>query len=305
MEATMKWRRALHGAVTLLMVVATYAAAQTSNDAGMPWEAARTATLKKFDRLPHAAQQIDPFKIVDNIFYVGLETVASYLIPTSDGLILVDATYADTADLVIDNVRKLGQDPARIKYVLVTHGHADHFGGAGRIKEVTGARVGMALAEWDSVARLQSRSPADPSNGIRLDRDLVIKNGDMLAVGDTQLWFYVIGGHTPGSMVAEIHAVSAGRQFRTVLGPTFELSSGTTAASLRSVERLKELGPWDALLPSHPYLAPTPVPVTARQAFGLEPLPPNPTKQLPLVGAQRVNAYLDQIRAAIQARLKE
>jgi metallo-beta-lactamase class B len=305
MEVTMKWRRALPGVVALLMIGAPWVTAQTSNDAGMPWEAARTAMLKKFDGLPHAAQHVDPFKIVDNIFYVGLETVASYLIPTSDGLILIDATYADTADLVIDNVRKLGQDPARIKYILVTHGHADHFGGAGRIKELTGARVGMALAEWESVARVQSRSPADPSNGVRLARDLVIKDGDMLTVGDTQLWFYVIGGHTPGSMVTEIHAVAAGRQFRTVLGPTFELSSGTTAASLRSVERLKELGPWDALLPSHPYLAPTPVPVTARQAFGLEPLPPNPTKQLPFVGAQRVNAYLDQIRAAMQARVRE
>jgi len=305
MDVAMKWRRALLCAVTLVMAGALCVTAQTSTDAGMPWEAARAAMLKKFDQQPHAAQRVDPFKIVDNIFYVGLETVASYLIPTSDGLILVDATYADTADLVIDNVRKLGQDPAKIKYVLVTHGHADHFGGAGRIKELTGARVGMALADWDSVARLQGRSPADPANGIRLARDLVIKDGDMLMVGDTQLWLYVIGGHTPGSMVAEIHAVAAGRQFRTVLGPTFELSSGTTAASLRSVERLKELGPWDALLPSHPYLAPAPVPVTARQAFGLDPLPPNPTKQLPFVGAQRVNAYLDQIRAAMQARVRE
>lgn len=195
----MKWRRALPGAVTLVMLGAPCVTAQTSNDAGMPWEAARTATLKKFDRLPHAAQHVDPFKIVDNIFYVGLETVASYLIPTSDGLILVDATYADTADLVIDNVRKLGQDPAKIKYILVTHGHADHFGGAGRIKELTGARVGMALAEWESVARLQGRSPADPENGIRLARDLVIKDGDMLVVGDTQLWLTWSGATPPAA----------------------------------------------------------------------------------------------------------
>jgi metallo-beta-lactamase class B len=298
----MKQRRVLLGLVTLVMFAAPFVAAQTNNDAGMPWEAARTAMLKKFEGLPHSAQHTEPFKIVDNVFYVGLETVASYLIPTSDGLILVDATYADTADLVIDNVRKLGQDPAKIKYVLISHGHADHFGGAGRIKELTGARVGMALAEWDSVERLQNSSQGSQSNGMRLTRDLVIKDSDMIMLGDTQLWFYVIGGHTPGNVVTEIHAVAGGREFRTVLGVTFEPAPGMNAASVKSVERLKELGPWDALLPSHPYLAPAPIPVTARQAFGLDALPPNPTKQMPLVGAQRVNAYLDQIRAAIQVR---
>ena len=289
MHVTTK-RRFVHlAAAIVLTAAAPYLRAQANGDAGMPWEAAKAATLKKFDGQPHSAQRIEPFKIVDNVFYVGLETVAAYLIPTSDGLILIDATYADTADIVIDNVRKLGQDPARLKYVLITHGHPDHAGGAARIKELTGARIGMALPEWES-------------NGARITRDLVIKDGDMLMLGDTQLWLYVIGGATPGNMVAEIHANVAGRQFRTVVGATLEPSSGSVAATVRSVERLKELGPWDAFLPSHPYLAPSAVPVTARQALGLEALLPNPTKQAPLVGAQRVNAYLDQVRSALQAR---
>ena len=55
-----------------------------------------------------SVQKTEPFKIVDNVYYVGLETVGSYLIPTSEGLILLDATYADTADLVLDSVRALG-----------------------------------------------------------------------------------------------------------------------------------------------------------------------------------------------------
>ena len=296
--------RALLGVVAVLTFGPFLLVAQVNNDTGMPWEAARTAIVKKFEGLPLTAQQTEPFKIVDNVFYVGLETVGSYLIPTSDGLILLDATYADTADIVLDNVRKLGQDPANIKYILITHGHADHFAGAGRIKQVTGARVGMALADWENVERLQSGAgQANQSSGIRLTRDLVIKDGDMLTVGDTQLWFYLIPGHTAGNLVTEIHAVAGGRQFRMALGVDFEPSPGMTAASLKSIERLKELGPWDALVPSHPYLATVATPVTARQMLGMEALPANPTKQPGLVGAQRVNAYLDQIRAAIQARL--
>ena len=295
----------LLGIVAVLTVGTFSVEAQTGNDAaGMPWEATRAAALERFEGLPMTAQKTEPFRIVDNVFYVGLETVASYLIPTSEGLILLDATYADTADLVLESVRRLGQDPAQIKYVLITHGHADHFAGAGRIKQVTGARVGMALADWESVERLQSGAgQGNPSNGIRLTRDLVLKDGDMLALGDTQLWFYLISGHTAGNVVTEIHAVAGGRQFRTAVGVAFEPAPGMTGASLKSIERLKELGPWDALLPSHPYLAPAAIPVTARQMLGLEALPANPTKQAGLVGAQRVNAYLDQIRTAIQARL--
>jgi metallo-beta-lactamase class B len=306
LEVTMnRYCVVLLGIDVVLTVGRSFLDAQTNdNAAGMPWEATRAAAFKRFEGLPMTAQKTEPFKIVDNVHYVGLETVGSYLIPTSEGLILLDATYADTADLVLDSVRKLGHNPAQIKYVLITHGHADHFAGAGRIKQVTGARVGMALADWENVERLQ-RDPGqgNQSNGVRLTRDLVIKDGDMLTLGDTQLWFYLISGHTAGNLVAEIHAVAGGRQFRTAIGVDFEPSPGMLPASLKSIERLKELGPWDAMLPSHPYLAPVAIPLTARQMLGVDALPANPTKQLGLVGAQRVNAYLDQIRIAIQARL--
>lgn len=113
----------------------------------------------------------------------------------------------------------------------------------------------------------------------------------------------MIGGHTTGNVAAEIHGLANGREFRTLLGVEFTPAPGRTAASLKSIERLKELGPWDALLPSHPFLAPVAMPVTARQILAGEPLPANPTKQPAAVGAQRVNAYLDQIRAALQKKL--
>lgn len=210
-------------------VVPSLVRAQTDGTIAMPWEPLRAAMLARFDG-PPVAQRAEPFKLFENVYYVGLETVASYLIPGKAGLVLIDATYADTADLVLDNVRQLGHDPAQIKYIVVTHGHADHAGGAARIQQATGARVMMALADWDSL-------------GGRLTRDLVINDGDRLTLGEIELWFYLIGGHTAGNVATEIHGLVNGREFRTVIGVTFAPAPGMTAAAVKSIERLKELGP--------------------------------------------------------------
>src|SRR6266571_9253762 len=88
-------------------------------------------------------QESEPFKMFDNMYYVGLQGNSSLLITTSDGFILIDATTANGAETVLSNIRKLKFDPANIKYILISHGHNDHFGGAGQIKQVApNARIG-------------------------------------------------------------------------------------------------------------------------------------------------------------------
>ena len=109
-----------------------------------------------------------PFKIFDNVYYVGLETVCAYLVTTSTGLVLIDATYADTADAVLNSVRMLGFDPANIKYIFITHSHTDHLGGAAKIKQVSGAPVGMSAEDWAVTNR-----PA-------IEKDLVLKDGQTI-----------------------------------------------------------------------------------------------------------------------------
>ena len=286
---------------TASLVVTTPAAAQNNNNVGMPWEAVRAATRGVFEDLPPAAQKTEPFKIFDNVYYVGLETIGSYLITTSDGFILIDSTYAETADLVLDSVRKLGHDPTRIRHMVITHGHNDHFAGAGRIRQVSGARTWMSLPDWENVERLQAGD--GQRNGVRLTREAIIRDGDVLTLGDTTLKFMVMPGHTAGNVVTEIQARAGGRTFRTLIGVAFAPAPGLTAASLKSIERLKQLGPWDALLTSHSYLAPVAIPLTARQILGGEALPPNPTGHPAAVGSQRINAYFDQIRTAVLDRL--
>jgi len=83
---------------------------------------------------PLEAQRKDPFKLFDNVHYVGLETVSAFLVTTSAGPVLVDSGYAQTVDWLIDSIRKSGVDPATIEYVFVTHSHLDHAGGGARPK---------------------------------------------------------------------------------------------------------------------------------------------------------------------------
>src|SRR5688572_20344310 len=102
---------------------------------------------------PIEAQRKEPFQLFDNVYYVGLQTVSAYLVTTSEGAVLIDAGYAQTADWLIDSVRKVRVDPATIKYVFVTHSHQDHAGGAARIKQLSGARVGLSAEDWDVLER--------------------------------------------------------------------------------------------------------------------------------------------------------
>ena len=86
-------------------------------------------------------QKIEPFKMFDNLYHVGPCYVAAYLLTTPQGVIMFDTTQEPFVDKLIDNIKKVGVNPRDIKYIIINHGHIDHFGGAARMQELTGARV--------------------------------------------------------------------------------------------------------------------------------------------------------------------
>jgi metallo-beta-lactamase class B len=205
---------------------------------------------------PMDRQQKDPVKLFDNVYSVGVQTVCAFLIPTSAGLVLVDTTYPETADLLLDNIRKAGFDPANIRYVFSTHAATDHFGAAGRIKQVApGARVGMPLADWEEAEQVMSRrQPGSPL--LPISRDLVLSDGQTMTLGETTFTFYVLPGRTPGSLAIEYQARDGTRTYRALHNGAYGTPQPRWGeAYLKSITRLKALGSFQVWLPNHPWMA--------------------------------------------------
>lgn len=253
-------------------------------------------------RLGSSAEYLrEPFKIFDNVYYAGLHSVSSYMVTTSAGLVLIDATNPETADAVLNSVRKAGFDPLNIKYVLITHSHIDHFGGAGRIQQVTGARIGMSAEDWDNAAVQQGRGGQRGQNvGIPLKRDLVLTDNENLTVGDTTFKFYVTPGHTPGSTSVEFQVRDRGKSYRALEPGGLGLSFGPewTPVFLKSMERLKRLGPWDVIFGNHPFLMPRDLEHEIEKDLATRGNGPHPA----VVGPARIDEWFDAVLKVVREK---
>jgi metallo-beta-lactamase class B len=253
--------------------------------------------------LPSDQQRKAPFKVFDNLWHVGIQTSSNFLIVTTQGLVLFDATWDDTADYVLDNIRAAGFNPRNVRYLIITHAHIDHFAGAAKIREATGARVVMSLEDWKEVERLQAIPGQGRQNpGPRIPREVVVSDGQTLTLGDTTLKFYVTPGHTPGATSTEFQVRDGDRRYRALspggLGiPNAEWS----AAYLKSTEKLTALGPWDVMLPNHSDM------MVPRRIRELEPelKARRPGALHPFVaGSARLNAWFDAIITLMHEKLK-
>ena len=156
--------------------------------------------------------EIEPTRVLDNLYVIGRTTTAVWVVSTSAGLVLIDAGYGDQLESVLlPGMKKLGLDPARVTQVIVAHGHADHFGCASYFQQ-RGARVVMGAPDWEIVeAPAAGGRGAPPATGGRgappaapaaapPKRDVAVTDGQTLASGDVTFTFVMIPGHTPGSI---------------------------------------------------------------------------------------------------------
>src|SRR5688572_18137166 len=91
---------------------------------------------------------IAPAKVFDNLYFVGDRSTSAWALTDSEGIILLDAGFHHNVEgTIVGGMRKLGLDPARIRYVIVSHGHNDHFGGARHLQSTYGARIVMSEAD--------------------------------------------------------------------------------------------------------------------------------------------------------------
>src|SRR3954465_4790094 len=134
----------------------------------------------------------EPVKVFDNLSFLGIAGFFGRGVNTSEGIIIIDALYDYSVDdEVAEGLRKVGLDPAKIKYVIISHGHSDHSGGAKFLQDSFKARVLLSTADWDLLDRGRGTRPA---------RDMVATDGQKLTLGDTTITMYITPGHTPGTL---------------------------------------------------------------------------------------------------------
>jgi metallo-beta-lactamase class B len=168
-------------------------------------------------------------KIIGDIYFVGTNELASFLVTTRSGHILIDTGFEESVPLIRDSVRALGFKYEDIRMLLSSHAHADHAGGLALVKRETGARLHAMRAD---AARLESGGRGDPQFGnhrtftpVTVDRAL--DDGDRVELGGLTVIVRHTPGHTPGSGTFITIASDRGRAHQVVFAPHLAVEPDT------------------------------------------------------------------------------
>ncbi len=149
----------------------------------------------------------EPARVFDNLYFVGGKVHSAWALTTRDGIILIDTIYPyNSEELIIGGMRKLGLDPKNIKYVLVSHAHGDHIGGAEMLQTRYGVQVVMGGPDWDWVAKYPNRYKT-----MAPKRDIAATDGMKITLGDTTVTIWLTPGHTPGTLSYTFTVLDRGR----------------------------------------------------------------------------------------------
>jgi metallo-beta-lactamase class B len=154
--------------------------------------------------------QFPPHKIIGNIYYVGTVSLASFLIVTPQGNILVNSTYERNVPVIQKSVEQLGFKFSDIKILLGSHAHGDHMEGDALVKQLTGAQV-MAMAE--DVPALQAMMPGGKPHPV----DKILHDGEQVMLGGTTLVAHLTPGHTRGDTTWTLKAQDGGKSYDVVI----------------------------------------------------------------------------------------
>ena len=195
-------------------------------------------------------ERVAPFQVFDNLYYVGAKSVSAWLLESDQGLILFDSLYGELTDLAIDSIRALGFDPDDIRYLIVSHAHYDHIGGARRFQDEFGAVVMMTEEDWN-----MTEGPPIYREYPKPIRHLSASDGSTLNLGRTRLRFFQTPGVTPGVLSTRFTVYDNGYPHDAFLFGGSDLDfSGAEQAELyiSSVKRIMQLEGIEVNIPNHP-----------------------------------------------------
>jgi metallo-beta-lactamase class B len=223
---------------------------------------------------------IQPAKIFDNVYAIGNAGTVAYVIETSAGLMMIDALAANQVESdLLPGFAKLGLDPARVRTILVAHGHADHFGGAAYFQQTFGSQVYVSTADWtlmETSPRGRGSGAPPPLESARgavsvsrtaaapPTRDGELRDGDSVTLGTISVRAVAVPGHTPGSMGFIVPVIDRGEPHVAALFGGSWLTPGllndqamqTYIASVAHFRKATLDAGVDAWLQNHPLMVP-------------------------------------------------
>lgn len=154
----------------------------------------------------------EPAKVFDNLYFVGGKIHSAWALKTNDGIILLDTIYTyNSEELILGGMKKLGLDPKDIKYLLVSHAHQDHIGGAELIQTRYGARVAMSEPDWTLVEKVPKRFRTMAPR-----RDIVATDGMKITLGESTVTIWFTPGHTDGTTSFTFQVLDRGKPLNVV-----------------------------------------------------------------------------------------
>lgn len=177
--------------------------------------------------LPNA---FPPFRILDNLYYVGTDDLASYLIVTPEGNILINSDLEANVPMIKASIEKLGFKWSDTKILLISHAHFDHAAGSKLIKQQTNAKYMVMDAD---VPLVESGGKSDFQYGndestyfppTRVDK--VLHDGDQIKFGGMVLTAHLTGGHTPGCTSWTMRLKDVGKQYIVVFVGSLSVNPG-------------------------------------------------------------------------------
>lgn len=159
---------------------------------------------------------LKPTKVFDNVYCIGSVSVVAWVIETSDGLILIDSMWDDIdAKLIEEGIKGFGLNPKDLKYIILSHGHGDHYGGANYLRNKYAAKVVLTKTDTDLMYNLNTGANSPRSTKTKVD--IYSKDKDVIKLGDTSITILETPGHTAGCSSFIFPVKYKGKEYTAVL----------------------------------------------------------------------------------------
>lgn len=158
-----------------------------------------------------------PHRIAGNLYYVGSQNMASYLIATEKGLILINSSFAETVPLIQAAVEKLGFHFKDVKMLLTSHAHSDHVAGSALVRRLTGARVLVMEGDEDIVRTGGKDDFQYTETWEPCPVDKVLHDREKVSLGGSTLTAWKTAGHTKGCTTWTMDVMQDGKTYKAVI----------------------------------------------------------------------------------------